>query len=158
MRRLIFLASVLWLTILGAGVYWSDSPESTLGSTLGPDSSTEPVLEPQTPGLWFAAITTAFSRGCTMPIGPEPNHSLTASGAPLEPNWHVAADGDYYPFGTVLQFSYDGITTTRLVADRGRAIKGRDRFDLAMADCDRARAWGRRVVSVRVLRRPLGSK
>ncbi len=106
-------------------------------------------------GEWFEVTASAYAVGCTMPKGEEPNHSLTASGAELIPNWHIATD-KHYPFGTVLQLSYDGIVTNRLVADRGRGIKGKNRIDLAMADCDRAKAWGVRKVWARVLSTPLG--
>lgn len=169
------LACTLWVFILGAsqafedGAEWKDT-QATRRAALVTGSSSKgtqtPKQIPEIAGIkpgrhlqtldWFPVTASAYSTGCTMPrSGVEPGHSITASGAELIPNWHIAAD-PYYPFGTVLQLSYDGIVTNRIVADRGRGIKGKNRIDLAMADCDRAKAWGVRKVWARVLSRPLG--
>jgi 3D (Asp-Asp-Asp) domain-containing protein len=81
----------------------------------------------------------------------------TASGVWPEINWSAASSKEDYPFGTVLQLSYRGITTTRIVHDRGPDIT-KGKLDLMMADCDRARVWGRKKIWVREVRRPLGAR
>lgn len=113
-----------------------------------------PALEPPAAGPWETWEATAYSHGCTRPRGPEGKPRKAADGRWPVPNWTVAA-APHYAFGTVLELSHGGIVTRRIVGDRGRAIKGR-RLDLFMADCGRAKAWGRRQVLVRVIREPLG--
>lgn len=115
------------------------------------------VLETGT-GPWRTMEVTAYSHGCTMPrSGREPKKpQRTASGAEAEVNWSVAASKEY-PFGTVLELSYRGIVTRRIVHDRGSDIVD-GRLDLFMSDCARAKAWGRKRISVREIRRPLGTK
>lgn len=104
---------------------------------------------------WYTV--TAYSFGCILPkSGIEPiGKTRAANGKWPEANWTVAAPKEL-PFDTVLELSYQGIITTRIVGDRGRAIKGK-RLDLFVANCERAKAWGRRRVWVREIRRPLGS-
>jgi len=111
-------------------------------------------LEPAAAGPWETWEATAYSHGCIRPRGPEGKPRKAADGRWPTPNWTVAA-GPHYAFGTVLELSHGGIVTRRVVGDRGRAIQGR-RLDLFVADCGRARAWGRRKVFVRVVRQPLG--
>lgn len=106
---------------------------------------------------WQQFTVTAYAFGCILPGNgkPEPNiKTKAANGKWPEANWTVAAPKEL-PFGTVLELSYQGIITTRIVGDRGRAIKG-NRLDLFVSDCERAKVWGRRVVWVREIRRPLG--
>ncbi len=105
---------------------------------------------------WTQYTVTAYHHGCIIPKnGIEGKPRKAANGEWPEANWTVAAPPSL-PFGTVLELSYQGIITTRIVGDRGRAIKGK-RLDLFVSDCERAKAWGRRVVWVREIRRPLGS-
>jgi 3D (Asp-Asp-Asp) domain-containing protein len=99
----------------------------------------------------------AYAHGCIMPrSGIEGPPQKAADGRWPVPHWTVAADPSH-PFGTVLELSYQGILTSRVVGDRGRAIKGR-KLDLFMDSCENARRWGRRVVMVREVRRPLGAE
>ena len=56
---------------------------------------------------------------------------ITASGVPAV-GLIVAADTDYYPFGT--KMTIDGVTYT--VQDRGSAIKGPNRIDILCEDKD----------------------
>ena len=93
--------------------------------------------------------TTAYSWGCGA-------SQATSSGVWPEANWSVAT-GSEYPFGTVLELSYRGIITRRIVHDRFKHDK-QGRIDLFVSDCDRAKAWGRKKIMVREIRRPLGSK
>ena len=98
-------------------------------------------------GPWRKMKVTAYAQGCGAT-------QATASGHWPETNWSVAS-GSEYPFGTVLQLSYRGILTTRIVHDRFRYdIPGR--LDLYMEDCKRADVWGIKYVDVRVVRKPLG--
>lgn len=106
---------------------------------------------------WILFTVTAYAQGCIMPrSGREHTHLNPAAYGKLpEANWSVAAPPDL-PFGTVLELSYRGIITRRIVHDRGRAIKGK-RLDLFVEDCERARRWGKKKVWVRVVRQPLGN-
>lgn len=105
---------------------------------------------------WAWYTVTAYSHGCIRPkSGVERGPQKAANGKMPVPNWSVAADPSL-PFDTVLELSYQGIVTTRIVHDRGRDIK-KNRLDLFVSDCERARMWGVRRVWVREIRRPLGS-
>ena len=117
-----------------------------------------PGLSPEPPayGPWGQMEVTAYSHGCTRPRGPEKAPQRAADGQWPVANWTVAA-GPQYAFGTVLELSHAGVVTRRVVGDRGRAIKGR-RLDLFVEDCERARRWGRKLVSVRVVREPMGGR
>jgi hypothetical protein len=57
----------------------------------------------------------------------------------------IAADTDYFPFGTRIHVPGYGWGT---VEDRGSAIKGPDRLDLYFDSYKQARKWGRRQVMV----------
>ncbi len=57
----------------------------------------------------------------------------------------IAADTDYYPFGTRMYVPGWG---WGVVSDRGGAIKGPDRLDILMSSHRKANAWGRRYVEV----------
>lgn len=106
---------------------------------------------------WHLYTVTAYSHGCTLPKSgvehAEPQRA--ANGDWPEANWTVAASKDI-PFGTVLELSYRGVVTTRIVGDRGRAIR-RGRLDLFVESCDHAKRWGVRQVYVRVKTIPLGA-
>lgn len=114
-------------------------------------------LEPPKGGKWQRFIATGYSHGCTNPTDrPEPKYpQATASGLEAEANWSVAASPEDFPFLTVLEISFDGIITRRIVHDRGRDIT-KGRIDLFFSTCDRARQWGNKVVWLREVRRPLG--
>jgi 3D (Asp-Asp-Asp) domain-containing protein len=77
----------------------------------------------------------------------------TQSGARVKPGM-AAADPRVLPVGSTIRVdgqgrAYDGVYT---VTDTGRAIKGRE-LDLYLADCDEAEQFGRRTMSVAVIRR-----
>jgi len=98
-------------------------------------------------GPWRKMKVTAYAPGCGAT-------QATASGVWPEENWSVAT-GSEYPFGTVIQLSYRGILTTRIVHDRFRYdIPGR--VDLYVKNCEMADRWGIKYVDVRVVRKPLG--
>ncbi len=59
----------------------------------------------------------------------------------------IAADTDYYPFGTRIYVPGYGWGT---VEDRGGAIKGPSRIDLFFSSHGRALQWGRRKVRVTI--------
>lgn len=106
-------------------------------------------------GPWHQVEVTAYSHSCVRPrSGKEGPPARTASGVWPVANWSVAAPRSY-PFGTTLEFSYQGIIARRVVHDRGRDIKGA-RIDLFMETCGQARRWGRRMVWMREVERPLG--
>jgi hypothetical protein len=62
----------------------------------------------------------------------------------------IAADTNYYPFGTRMHVPGYG---WGVVEDRGGAIKGPNRLDLYMDDHNEALLWGRRRVGVKIERR-----
>jgi len=71
--------------------------------------------------------------------------------------WHIlprkgtiAADTDYYPFGTEMYIPGWG---WGVVDDRGSAIKGPDRLDLMFATHWGSNRWGRRNVVVTIVER-----
>jgi len=59
----------------------------------------------------------------------------------------VAADTDYYPFGTILDIPGYG---RGIVEDRGSAIKGPNRLDIYYRSHSRALQWGRQSVPVTI--------
>ena len=59
----------------------------------------------------------------------------------------IAADTNYYPFGTRMHVPGYG---WGMVLDRGAAIKGPDRIDLFFASHKDALAWGRRKLTVEI--------
>jgi 3D (Asp-Asp-Asp) domain-containing protein len=66
----------------------------------------------------------------------------------------VAADPRLFPIGTTLRIlapgrPYAGLYT---VMDTGASVKGRE-IDIFMPSCARAERFGRKTVSVRVIRR-----
>jgi len=71
----------------------------------------------------------------------------------------VAADPRHLPLGTRLRVVAPGQphNGTYVVADTGSAINGRD-LDIFMASCRQAKAFGKRVVTVRILERGTGAK
>lgn len=59
----------------------------------------------------------------------------------------IAADTDYYPFGTIMWVEGYG---KGVVEDRGSAIKGPERLDVFFRSHWKARKWGRQTVPVRI--------
>ena len=97
------------------------------------------VPAPEPPAQRFTATAYCFDRN-------------TSSGLHVRPG-AVAADLRLLPLGSVLRIEepkeYEGQYT---VMDSGGTIKGR-KLDIFMANCRRARQFGKREVLVRVLRR-----
>lgn len=60
----------------------------------------------------------------------------------------IAADTDFYPFGTQIYVPGYGVGT---VHDRGSAIKGMHRLDLYFRSHEDAQEWGRKELTVVVL-------
>ncbi len=94
---------------------------------------------PPVPALRFAA--TAYCRGTTTASGVIPRTGI------------AAADEDLLPVGSVIQVGllgsrYDGVYT---IMDTGPKVQGRN-LDLYIWNCDEAVRFGRRAVSVIVLR------
>lgn len=67
----------------------------------------------------------------------------------LPENGTIAADTNYYPFGTEMYVPGYGWGT---VEDRGSAIKGPNRIDLYFDSHDDALQWGRKKVNVEIYR------
>ncbi|MCX5896174.1 MAG: 3D domain-containing protein [Proteobacteria bacterium] len=59
----------------------------------------------------------------------------------------IAADTQYYPFGTVMYVPGYG---RGIVEDRGSAIKGSQRIDLYFTSHGKARTWGRQKLPVKI--------
>lgn len=100
---------------------------------------------------WEKYIATGYSHGCTLPrSGKEfKKPRKGANGKWPVPNETVAADPSI-PFGTKLLISYRGKIFRMVVGDRGHAITGK-RLDLFFEDCEKAKAWGKRKVDVKIL-------
>ncbi len=93
------------------------------------------------PGLRLRFRATAYCKGTT-----------TASGAGIQTGI-AAADPDLLPVGSVIQVNslgprYDGIYT---ILDTGPRVKGRQ-IDIYMWNCNEALAFGRRTLSLQVMR------
>jgi 3D (Asp-Asp-Asp) domain-containing protein len=78
---------------------------------------------------------------------------ITQSGARVKPGM-AAADPRVLPVGSTVRVdgqgrAYDGVYT---VTDTGREIQGRE-LDLYLSSCDEAEQFGRRTMSVAVIRR-----
>jgi 3D (Asp-Asp-Asp) domain-containing protein len=71
----------------------------------------------------------------------------------------VAADPRHLPLGTRVRIIAPGEphNGTYVVADTGSAINGRD-LDIFMASCRRAKAFGKKIVTVRILERGTGPR
>lgn len=66
----------------------------------------------------------------------------------------VAADPLFLPIGTVIRVVRAGVRAqTFTVTDTGSAVKGRE-IDIFIADCARAKRFGRRPVQVTILKQP----
>lgn len=115
------------------------------------------IMEPAANGVWHRFIASGYSHGCVMPSSgvEHGRRDLTASGAEAVPNWSVTTSAEF-PFGTVLEASFTGFRTSVIVHDRGRAIT-KGRMDVFLESCPDARQFGRQVVWVREIRRPLGA-
>ena len=59
----------------------------------------------------------------------------------------IAADTDYYPFGTRMNIPGYG---WGVVKDRGGAIKGPDRLDVFFPSHARTKEWGRQTLMVEI--------
>jgi 3D (Asp-Asp-Asp) domain-containing protein len=59
----------------------------------------------------------------------------------------IAADTDYYPFGTAMYIPGYG---KGIIEDRGSAIKGPDRIDLFFDSHGKALKWGRQKLNVEI--------
>lgn len=70
---------------------------------------------------------------------------VTASGAPVRVGT-VAADGDLFPFGTIVYVEGYGYGR---VEDRGALIKG-NRLDLYFPTHRAAKSWGARMIKVKI--------
>jgi 3D (Asp-Asp-Asp) domain-containing protein len=73
---------------------------------------------------------------------------ITASGSKAKAGRTIAADTSVFPFGTKLKVPGYG---TGIVEDRGGAIKGA-KIDLFFRTHKQALKWGRKTVTVEVLR------
>jgi 3D (Asp-Asp-Asp) domain-containing protein len=104
-------------------------------------SNAAAVLPPASPGPPLKFVATAYCKGSTTATGVAPRRGV------------AAADPVVLPSGTVIQLDakdsrYNGVYT---VMDNGPAVKHRE-LDLYMWSCNEALAFGRRAVSVTVLR------
>ena len=86
------------------------------------------------------------------------DRGATRSGAQAQTGV-VAADPHHLPLGTRLRIIAPGQphAGTYIVADTGSAIAGRD-LDIFMPSCRRAKAFGKRIVTVLILKRGAGAK
>lgn len=123
--------STTLLTILAA----------TLGVTLtvGPGTSAEAQSRRRTPAA-MSMMATAYCDGGTTKSGTQ-----AASGT-------AAADPAVLPIGTVIRFVPPGArrAQTFTIADTGAAVKGRE-VDVFIADCARAKRFGRQRVLVTIV-------
>jgi 3D (Asp-Asp-Asp) domain-containing protein len=99
------------------------------------------------------APTVAVSRERPFSVTAYCTGRITQSGARVRPGM-AAADPRVLPVGSTVRVdgqgrAYDGVYT---VTDTGRAIKGRE-LDLYLSNCDEAEQFGRRTMSVAVIRR-----
>lgn len=74
----------------------------------------------------------------------------TPRAGPLPRDGTIAADTNYYPFGTRMYVPGWG---WGVVSDRGGAIKGPNRIDLLHSTHSAALKWGRRNVEVTIIRK-----
>jgi 3D (Asp-Asp-Asp) domain-containing protein len=99
------------------------------------------------------APTVAVSRERPFSVTAYCTGRITQSGARVKPGM-AAADPRVLPVGSTIRVdgqgrAYDGIYT---VTDTGREIRGRE-LDLYVSSCDEAEQFGRRTMSVAVIRR-----
>ena len=73
---------------------------------------------------------------------------ITASGKYIVPGYTIAVDTNYWDFGQ--KFYIEGIGIVEAM-DKGGAIKGRERFDIALFDRPTAFEFGRRTLRVWLL-------
>jgi 3D (Asp-Asp-Asp) domain-containing protein len=120
----------------------TEEPAARAGTAPPPAPSPAPpprwMLEPA-PTLRFVA--SAYCRGSTTASGVMPRSGI------------AAADPDLLPVGSVIQIGslgprYDGVYT---IMDTGPKVQGR-KLDLYLWSCDEAVRFGRRAVTVVVLR------
>ena len=136
------LARSLWLkiavTLLGAVGFFLIYQATMIDSRTVPGARTAGLVA----GSQLRVVATAYCKGTT-----------TATGAPAR-SGVVASDPDVLPLGSVIRIDgapdrHDGIYT---VLDTGPLVQGR-RVDLYMWSCHEALEFGRRTVTVTVLRR-----
>lgn len=93
---------------------------------------------------WIPPFRTVYSSG---PQKGQPKKvGVTASGTKAH-RGTIAADTCYFPFGTVMEVPGYGYGR---VEDRGGAIQGPARVDLFFKSHEKALAWGRKRLLVRV--------
>lgn len=95
---------------------------------------------------WIPPFRPVYSSGPNK--GNPKKVGVTASGTKAKKGT-VAADTNFYPFGTVMHIPGYG---TGSVEDRGGAIEGPARIDLFFKKHKRALEWGRRRIRVQVWR------
>jgi 3D (Asp-Asp-Asp) domain-containing protein len=131
-------------TALGAGVFLLLYQATVIDSKTVARGGQAAVAPPQD-NARAAFSATAYCRG-----------QITASGVSVRAGI-AAADPTVLPIGSVIRVDgigqrYQGIYT---VLDTGPEIKGRE-IDVYMWNCDEAKRFGRREVTVTVLRRGWG--
>jgi hypothetical protein len=127
-----YLKLDFWNRYVNAG---SDAGRPYSGLTASGDKPSEPV-----PGLFSMD---SLTRPWMIPF------RLVFPWLWLHRDGTIAADTQYYPFGTRMFVPGYG---WGMVLDRGGAIKGPDRIDLYFTSHHDALAWGRRQVEVRIER------
>lgn len=109
----------------------------------------EPKLEP--PGDILTMEATAYTAGpesTGKKLG-DPGYGITRSGLPAD-RGVVAVDPTVIPLGTVVFVEGYGYA---IALDTGSAIKG-NRIDVFFHDVKKARQWGRKEVTVRIIHKP----
>lgn len=95
------------------------------------------------------AVVTAYAIG----DGYTPGH-ITASGLPVRPGVTIACS-EHYDIGSYVWIEGFGV---RRCEDRGKAIVGQNRFDIAMHSPEAARQFGKRLLRYSPLRSPQPSE
>lgn len=101
---------------------------------------------------WQTYEATAYSHGCVMPRSGKEFKKPQRGANNKWPIPHVTVAADPgLPFGTKILLSHRGVVTETIVGDRGHAIKGK-RLDLFMKTCEQAKRFGRKKISVRIVK------
>lgn len=143
MKQHILYITVLALVVTGLGTGCAHSPRKDI-----PRGARERTVPMEVTGysddkkstnwkrnwLFQPVIASGPSKGKPKKVG------ITASGTKAKPGT-LAADTNYYPFGTVMYIPGYGWGK---VEDRGGAIKGPNRLDLFYSSKKDAYQWGRR--------------
>lgn len=93
--------------------------------------------------FWRAYVASGPNKGKRKRVG------VTSSGARARKGT-IAADTQYYPYGTVMQIPGYG---KGVVEDIGGAIKGPNRLDVYFSTRKRALRWGRQSLTVKIKRK-----